>query len=656
MSNKLGLAQAAEMSAAMLAGDPEALKHRDWKRTVDLAKRYKQLVTGEDMDDLYIAYNPRETEADRKQSIRLTNPLPPAVCAALSTPLLKLANVPAQVNEIKGIKATAIDLLNGKIDSIYGDNDLSAMFGQRFLQDGIIDPNAFVVWSFEDGDDSNLPIDRGVYAEVQPSSNVYNFEYKGGVLRWLLIHKGIKYPRKGSDANPVLVDGDRYILYTSDHHIQFTQVDKDTIITSSFGAFTDAFGVQVTIDEGAAGGVFYFRRDQNTLFEVRVFEQRSSRVPAFRLGYKRDAHTNGRTMVNLWHAAYWHLRRLVKLGRENDLSYVLHAFLQKFSYVGKCPAMGCNGGRLAADDICGTCKGSGKMTHTTASDNIELTLPAQPEKAMFDLAKMVHYATVPTDILGIQDKKIDETIKAAFQAVYNSDIFVVNTSAETATGKRIDMQSVYDALQDAASWWSAAYMDSGYIIASYHDLWAKELAIIHRFPRDFRFDTASDLILKLKEARDIPGTEAYKIALTHSLNVQQFQDDPFQLRRVQTMTRFDPFVGKTDDTIMSIFSQGLTTKFNKVLWSNMPEVFDLAEEAAIEGKTFFYDLAPAKQREIISGIVEGMIEAIDGAKEPAPEPIGGLGVEEEEQEEEQEDTGEEEVEVVAGEETTEQAT
>lgn len=610
----------------LFALKPDEQQHKDYRRTVDLAKDYKAFITGKDMDHLYVQYDPRENKKDLEQSIRLTNPLTPSICAALSTPLRKLVNVSPKTYMItynEDAESKKSQALRNKLDSIYADNDLTALFGKRFLDAGLEDPNAFVVWSFE-GD--GAPTDRTVLTRVIPSKDVWGFDYKGDVLQWLMIREDIHYAAKRGDTVK-LVEGVRFTIYTGDHHIVFEQVAHDTIGGADGKLYStdQAEVVDVSNPPFASEIPFYFRVSANTLYSVRFYAQKSGRVPAFRLGFKRDAYTDGRTCVNFWHAAYWHLRRLIKLGRENDLSFVLHCFLQKFSYETPCTAKDCNGGYMPNDDKCGRCGGTGwaKTTHTTASDHITLSLPKNRAAAdLFDLSKLTHYVSIPTEILGIQNAKIESEVKACFRAVFTSDVYVSDTTASTATEKRIDMQSVYDSITDAVSWWNNSHMDSAYIVGSYIGQ-QEGLSVIYRLPRDLGFESGEDILRKLKEATAIPGTIAYRLNLIRDLNNYEFQDDPLQLARVQTMTKFDPFAGKSDETVMTIFGLGTTTMFNKVLWSNYEEVFDLAEEKAISNGNVLYSLSRKEQRNIIKLIVEEMLERLDTT---SAAPIGDLGV------------------------------
>jgi hypothetical protein len=114
-------------------------------------------------------------------------------------------------------------------------------------------------------------------------------------------------------------------------------------------------------------------------------------------------------------------------------------------------------------------------------------------------------------------------------------------------------------------------------------------------------------------------------------------DDPRELLKAQVQSSFDPFLGKSESTIVSMISQDLTTEENKVLWTNFAYVFAECEERAgtmpdEDGKPVdFYSMARAKQQEMIDEVVEELIEEINEKKDAGAGDMGMGGDGEEEQ-------------------------
>ena len=100
------------------------------------------------------------------------------------------------------------------------------------------------------------------------------------------------------------------------------------------------------------------------------------------------------------------------------------------------------------------------------------------------------------------------------------------------------------------------------------------------------------------------------------------------LKRAQVKASFDPFLGKSEATIMSLISQDLCTREEKVLWTNWNLVFAEAETrtkatTADDGSVVdFWQMDRAKQQGIIDGIVDEIIEGIEEQQDAAAERMG----------------------------------
>ena len=451
------------------------------------------------------------------------------------------------------------------------------------------------------------------------SADVWDFKYSKAELQYVWLHRDIEYVTRvdgGPTVNNPLAKpkittakGHKFALYVHDHHIVFTQVKPDTIAVKTEDMLMDALGMPIVItgDKGVTFGAetgYYFRKADGTLFVVEFFDQKSGRVPAFRLGCKNDTFTDARTCVNRWHDALPYLEKSLKSVSEFDLTTALHNFPQKIQYVGKCRATGCISGYLANGETCGTCQGSGIQTITTAQDHITYPLPKNAED-MRDLSQLVHYVALPVDLIQQMRDIIKDTKQDAIKAVFGSDIFSRDQVSTTATGKMIDMQSVYDALQPFAAWWAQVRTLTVYVFAAYHDK-ANNLRVVFRFPRNFKFDTVDELTARLEKLKD--ASPSVRSMVNMDLLAQLYVDDPKALKKAQTMERFNPYPGMSDGDVLALIGGGHAVEKNALLWTEKASVF-LQAEMDYEGKAVgFYDLDEAKQKEVIDAIVDAMME------------------------------------------------
>lgn len=650
---KIPLDKLGPIGVSLIMKGLEGSKHQDYDRTVHLSdKLYRPLATGEDQEHLYKRFNRRESDQDLKEVMDITQQVTPAWWNALATPARKVPGVKPVVNVISydndregkdGVE------LEKELENFTADQDIDHYFGSTLVDEGLIDPNAFVLWTFENFDNRYERPD--VLSTIVPSKNVWNFEYKGGELHWLLIAYDIQYvfqketPGINGDVNKAMFrDGKRFLLYGPNEHIVFEQVSTDTARVQVKGVVSDNVGQPITWTMVDTSGktAYFLKFDDNTLYSVRVYAQKSRRVPAKRLGYIQDRVTQGRTCVSLLQPAIPYFLKSIKAVRELDLTFALHAFPRRIEYRKPCGVQGCQGGHLPSGDRCAApphgCGGTG-YTHdiTTTIDHITLKLPVRKDD-MIELDKMTHYDFPPPDGLKLMMENVDGLRVSTMRAVYNSDVFVRDQIEQTATAKVIDMQSVYDALQPLALWLASARTCAVYVFAAYKSLDQQgKMSVVFRYPRHFKFESTADLVTMRRAMKEAGVGQGELAQIDMDIADQVHVDDPRTADRVKTMAKFNPYAGKDDATVLSLMGQGgKTIRRNDVLWTNMEYIFDQAEVKAedLNPPVDFYMLAQPKQRAIIEEIIKKMIEELDKQAEAMqPEPVKlGTSLEEDEAE------------------------
>lgn len=632
---KIPLDKLGPIAEGLITSGSKASQHRDYDRTVYLTEKiYHPLATGENQAHLYKRFNRRETPEDLKEVMEITQQVTPAWWNALATPARKVPGVKPVVNVLtfdKDDTGRMGDELQDELSRFTGDKSIDQYFASKLTDEGLTDPNAFVLMTFENFDNRYEKAD--VYSQVIPSRDVWNFEYKGGDLQWMYVHNAIQYVFTPGSADgqtkPIYQAGHRWILYGPNEHIVFEQVRiQEAPWLQVLNRVMDISGKPIEWASANTTGevAYYIKIDDLTLYAVRIYAQKSRRVPAFRLGYIADQVTSGRTCVSLLHPAIPYFLKSIKAVRELDLTFALHAFPKRIEYRPTCPADSCRGGFDASGAKCSTCGGTGYVnTVTTTADHITLPLPARKDD-MLEIAKLTHYDFPPSDGLKLMMENVAELRVSSMRAVYNSDVFVRDQVEQTATAKMVDMQSVYDALQPLAMWLASSRTTAVYVFAAYKSLDQMGGLTVHfAYPRHFKFESVADLMAMLKATEGAPISQGTILQLNMDLADQVFIDDPRSAQRAKTMIKWDPFAGRDEATVASLIAQGgKTTKRNEVLWTNMAYVFDMAEERTMSmtPPADFYAMTRPKQREVIDKIVLELIEDIDERSvSAAPEPI-----------------------------------
>jgi hypothetical protein len=587
------------------------LQHEHYERTVKLAKKYKTLITGEGFEELLHQFVRREDLDLFKQRQRITQPITPAICAAIMNPFYKVGrtnNIAKKIDfsESSSDKATRIF---DAIEGFWGEKSLDKYLETRFTELSFSDPNAFIVTEFDEAPDVNgamsqVPKPRAF--EV-PSENVINFFYKNNALEWLIVRLPIAVV-----SGTGIVQGWTYTIYGPEYSLKFSQVSLDEYSGTVIGQYST---LSVLVDN-IQQQLTLFRANEKELYIVEEFNHKSKTVPAIRVGYKSDLVTDGATCVNPFHDGMAYLMKSVKTVSEFDLTMALHTFPQKFAYgprcMGKSETITCVGGMTPDGTVCGRCHGTGVAIHSTAQDAVILRMPPKDED-MQDLSKLVYYAHPPIDLVKFQNEYILQLKNEVKHAVFNSEIFSQTEVAATATEKKISLESVYDTLFPYAQKFSDVYKQIAKTSAYYVDI--TDAIIIHQFPKDFKFKTVSELLAELKLANDSNAPGYVRKELSNDIAEAQFIDKPDELAKIRIKSKFYPFSDKTDVEILYIISNNKTTKENTILWANFDNIFTDIEEDENIGPNF-YMMTHAKQKEIVTSKVQALIELI-GTQEPA---------------------------------------
>jgi hypothetical protein len=587
--------------------------HKNYKRTCDLAVRYKQLLTGHDIDSLLHQFVKREDEQMFGQRKRLTQAITPAVTAAVVNPFYKVGrtnNIAKKINFTTD-QVGKTEKINKAIDNFWGNKSLEQYLQTRYTEISFCDPNAFIIVEFDQKPDKNgnmteVPSPRAF--EVF-SENVVNFKHENNILEWVLIQLPISYIEEEKK-----IPGKVYTIYGSDWALKYTQISikgKESVPLKQF--------VQASNEKGES--IILYRASEAAIFIVNEYNHKSKEVPAIRVGYKADLVTDGETCVNPFHDGMAYLMKSIKTVSEFDLTMSLHTFPQKFMYAPRCMGesnqVTCDGGMTPDGKMCHKCQGTGLAIHTSAQDAIIMRLPKEKD-SMMDLDKLVYYAQPPIDIVKFQNEYITQLKQEFFSAVFNSELLAKNEVAQTATGENIDLQNIYDTLFPYAEHYSDVFKHVTKVSCYFIDI--EDASVVYKFPKDFKFRSVDALLDQLKKANDSNAPGYVREELSLDLMDAQFIDKPDELVKIKVKNKFFPFSDKTDVEILFIISNGLTNKYKEVLWANFGDIFTEIESdpALFE----FYTYSFVKQKEIIDGKVKLIQDELAAAAPPAALPFG----------------------------------
>lgn len=592
-------------------------RHKDYDRTVMLAKDYRAYITGDGLDAKLKQFAQRESDIMFAQRKTLTKAILPAVASKLMKPAYKISSVTPSINIIDWDgNDKSIDEMRAEVEfniaNYDGANSVDTYMRDYFIAANYIDPNS---WTLTTYDAFDSLVEKAAPYPIQVSAEeAINFNKVNNTTQWLISRWPIDYIVPDGDPTKTRTNkGFEYRLWTFDYIVKLVQVDSRYGEGYADGSMWDSVGADGALTK-------YTKIDKHQVFIRHEVEHNAGFVPGSVNGCRRDVLTEGRTMVNMFHEAVCYFEKTLKVVSEMDITMTLHAFLQKIAYQPRCQGMRkqdgrgripCDGGKLPDGSTCGTCNGTGFIVHTTAQDAIYLGIPSDKED-MFDLDKLVKYVDVPIAILEFQDKYIDKIVDSIITSVYNSSTFVKDTIVATATEKQIDYQNIYDTLRPLADGYALQRCIIVRSIATYID-YGDGLIVDYKFPKDLQFKGVNDLLADLKLANESNAPSFMKRAIVTDLAKNIFSDQVGEYQKLQIQDRYNPFTGKSQDEILFIISNKKCPIEDEVLYLNINRVFDMAENSPELQRSglWFYDLSPDRQDAIIKAVIAEIAEQVE---------------------------------------------
>lgn len=580
-------------------------RHPDYQRVVDAAILNRKLMTGEDMDSLMRQFDRRESLELFEQRKKITQHITMTVSQNVADVFYKIprSNSVQRFIGYKDNNTTNLAAINSKMNKFWGKSSLDDYMNTRWIELNFIDPNTFVVleWgNFDNSKERANPYPYEVYSE-----NAIMYEYKDNVLQYLVSLQ----PKSEwvQDRNGTWAQKEKkiYTMYGINQTIIFAQVldeTKNATIKKQFG---------VNRDKVVSGN--YFRENVNTdvYFEIVIPTAHNlGFVPAERIGVKQDMGTDGRTYVSPLHKGIPILMKMVKANSELDLTMALHAYPQKLQYMNRCGAIDCRDGKLLDGGICPACNGSGYEVITSAQEVITIALPKAKED-MLDLTGLVHYDYPPTELLKFQDEYVKSLTQQVKESVFNTEIFSKQQVQDTATGRNIALQNVYDALYPVANVYSKMWFFFVDTLAAITDL-REGLIAFYTFSKDFKLKGLSELYMDLKAVGDAQASEFIKDSIENDIAGVIYSESERDLLKYKVKKNWYPFNGKTPAQIALITaSSDLVPYDTKVFWANFSAIFDVIEMEQSRNGIDFYYLVREKQALLIQDKVKEIMAKIE---------------------------------------------
>jgi len=571
----------ARLAAVVSKGE----RHPWYDRTIELASLYRKLVTGDGLDDLLRQFVQREDDASFKQRKILTHHVVTTTVKNLMDVTRKVPRANYQ-RVLQAETAKSAEVLEASLKSFWGSKSVDDYIKTRWLEVNATDPNAFVVVEFKPFD-NNIERAKPYPYEVS-STEAVDYSIENNTLQHLTVKTAFSLPTK-ADKKAI---GERYTEYLADETFVLQQVDH----TAQEINLQIEDGAYILFEDGSGG---WFRSGKKLFSLYFTTPHNAGFVPAKRFGYQRDSWTNGLTFVAPFDAAVPLLLKSIKGNSEMDLTMALRAFPFRLGYAPKCDAVDCyNGYTNDGSATCTTCKGSGHKSVVSAQEKLVLTLPKSADM-LFDLDKLVVFKSPSVGILAFQQQYVDGLTASCKSAMFNSDVFTKQQVSDTATGKRIDLDNVYDTLFDCALGMGEAWAFLVSTSANFMQL-DKGLRAELIFAKDFKLKGLTDLLDDLESANRSEAGPEVKRAIHTDLARLIFADNAYDYARWDAKTRINPFSGYSETQVaLALYDPSVPQRY-KTLYLMLGAIFDELESDAVASNKDFYMVAPAEQRRLVN--------------------------------------------------------
>lgn len=554
--------------------------HKHYNRVVSMARKNKILATGENAKELLEQFNPRESDAEFEQRVRLTKLITPAIYNSIVKPFNK-ANRNNNITISIDLKEKS-EIIEEMRKGFFQNHEHSDAQGldywlkTEYLNQSFIDPNSWVVVEWTKGineTDAYKP-----YPFVVSSKDALNYGIKNNILNWLYVQRSvdfISYDVKNEKL--IQKTGIKYIYYAQGVTVTATQCCMEYIKRVNPLSNTQEL----------------WTKNNDTTFIIEQFETKLDFVPAFRMGYVKDPITKGETFVPPYQPAMPYFEKSVKTGSEFDLSVCLHLFPQKTELREKCPGLmpdKCDSGKTQLGKTCKRCKGTGYNTIMSAQDVRVVMMPEETEDLKhIDLSKLTHYHTPPIELLRFQKEILDSYFLDAHKAIFGTTTMIEQKVLGVTTATEIDsnFQAVYDTIEPFTEKISELF--KSIVTVFFHLTGANEQVIrdaklIHKYPADLKLKSLGQLLSDLERANEA-GAPPFLISnITNDIADITLSDDVKERIKYEVKAYFYPFVGKSKEEIMQLLASDYVSRESKVLYANFEPIF---REIEIEHPDFY---------------------------------------------------------------------
>ena len=561
-----------DITKRVIRGD----RHSCYARTVELQELYYAYAEGgEGMKDIIKSLRQSEPEEAAKARLRQSKFRTGAVISKSETQLKRVFRLDKNKNEIKEIengseKKDVHSEIASKLMRFGSDGSglLEYTENQALLLNKV-DPNA-IQWT------KYNPNTNQFEPEIFHSDKcLWVSKYKSEIIEAVLTRSDVySYMLEDVNQGKGKVKSETidyyYTFIKEDGKVELEVAVKVIKEANEKGYYTDTFCELEPEEEMINNNKYY----------VYTYQMGGDFLPLTQYGYILDQkkHSNGNVYVSWYHDAIEILHELVDVGSMFDVTVYSHTFPKLFTRYDPCDASDdrgneCKGGRYEmSNEPCKVCKGSGKKSHLSGLDQIEVAVPEFiKENGIIALSDYAHYVTPPIDILTEQKSIVDAAPSKFAECVFGIDI-ANRPNNETATANQNFYDTAHDVLFEFSKSPTSVYLHCIDVIASALGISADTYKAELQYSKDFHLQTEQELLALRNTAVQAGANPETLRNIDMRILVKQNKSNSHYLSTQAIMRKFLPFSSVSEDIKATELMNLADTDPNKVLYFNYNQI------------------------------------------------------------------------------------
>lgn len=599
------------------------LRHPDYEKNVEIARKSKIYVTGKDQDKEYLLeLRDKETKRQKLIRVKVTKPITPFALNPVKTEYEKIFRVDGVVKDISHTDTAKNKLISQKAKTYHANQSVTEYFKKRYLHYQFIDPNAWHITEVKNvfGEGGTLD-DKSIYPFEVSSNEAINYKYENGVEQWLIVmQERTERVLKSDDGESKENTLHDYYFFGHGFELKYTEVGELQVVVSGGG-------------EPQEESILIGKNDEPTTFIAQSWETGATEFPGHKFGcYDDPTENNGTVKVPpFWTGARFLLDDLIQTKSTFDTSKYNHVFPKLFHYDYKCKyerldaksnmEYRCFGGFLNGNKEmpCPECKGNGGTIHISENDIVTFDLPRDPDALakLPDLSKLAYYHEPPLGVTQALWEWVQVFNKWVYLASFNA---AGNFDKEEVQKTKFESAKIWDAkntrIYPCAVHLSRMYEKTGRIMAQYLEANDEGFTSRHFFPQGMKLEPLDVLIQRFEKAKSAGLSYEVVWDIHCSILGKSFLDEPGKVEEIKAWEYWKPFKSMQTEDVQMVLTMRAQDDFDRLLWENWDSVKNEVYDS-LKGKPFA-PLKRAKQFELITGAVEKVGVKIKTKEEEEP--------------------------------------